>query len=224
MNPPPIDESGAPTATALAGYSGLLSVGLGIAAFLLDRMWSFPGTAASASEIAAYVTRHETALSAAMIMNALAVSLWLVFGAGVWLGLRGEQPTRGFLATTFGLALVSSLTLLLAGFLCFFVVLYRAPADTGARLLYELAFGLLAMSGPPTALALSAFVISVARHATFPRGAAFLAAFAAAAHLALLCSLVVPGGFFSLAGGAVIAVPATLFAWIGATSYVMARS
>jgi hypothetical protein len=47
---------------------------------------------------------------------------------------------------------------------------------------------------------------------------------AALAHLVLLASLVITSGFFSLEGGVVIAIPATLFAWIVGTSIVLLRT
>jgi hypothetical protein len=46
---------------------------------------------------------------------------------------------------------------------------------------------------------------------------------AALAHLVLLASLVITSGFFSLEGGVIIAIPATLFAWILGTGIVLLR-
>ena len=47
---------------------------------------------------------------------------------------------------------------------------------------------------------------------------------AALAHIVLLASLAIPSGFFSLQGGVIIAIPATLFAWITGMSIVLLRA
>jgi hypothetical protein len=52
----------------------------------------------------------------------------------------------------------------------------------------------------------------------------FHAAVAALAHLVLFASLAITSGFFSLEGGVTIAIPATLFAWVIATSIVLLRT
>jgi hypothetical protein len=44
------------------------------------------------------------------------------------------------------------------------------------------------------------------------------------ANLVLLASLVIRSGFFSLEGGVIIAIPATLFVWIIAMSVLMMRA
>jgi hypothetical protein len=118
----------------------------------------------------------------------------------------------------------SFVTLLFAGFTAFFVLVYRAPEASDPRLLYDLAFGLLAMSGAPTALALGSYAAHVFRGHRLPGWTAWLAAVAALAHVALLASLVLTSGFFSLTGAVIIATPATLFAWIVGTSVVMLRA
>ncbi len=108
-------------------------------------------------------------------------------------------------------------TLLLAGFTCFDVLVYRDPAPAEARLLYDLTFGLLAMSGMPTAAALTAFAISVYTHRMFDRLSGHLAAAAAGAHVLLLLSFIVGSGFFSLEGAVITVVPAFLWIWIAYT-------
>lgn len=121
----------------------------------------------------------------------------------------------------FLVGLVSFVTLLLAGFTVFFLLAYRTPEGLDSQLLYDLSFALLAMSGVPTALALGSYAALVFRSDSLPRWTASVATVAALAHLLLLASLVVRGGFFSLEGGVTIAIPATLFGWIAATSWVM---
>lgn len=116
---------------------------------------------------------------------------------------------------------VSFVTLILAGFAVFFVLVYRVPQGSEARLLYDLAFGLLAMSGAPTAVALGSYAAQVLRVGRLPRWTASLAAVAAGAHVALLVSFLVPHGFFSLEGAGIIAILATLFVWIAGTSIAL---
>lgn len=206
----------------LAGLAGLLSIALGIVALPVDQMWTFPGTGATAGEVAAFAQENRVELFIAMVLNTLAVGLWLVFGAGVWLRLRQVAGGESILPACFLAGLVSFVTLLLAGFTVFFLLTYRTPGGPDSRLLYDLSFALLAVSGIPTALALGSYAALVFRFGSLPRWTASVATVAALAHLLLLTSLVVRGGFFSLEGGVTIAIPATLFAWIAGTSSVMA--
>jgi hypothetical protein len=204
----------------LAGVAGLVSVALGSAGGIVDQMWQFPATGSTAAEITAFVHAHRTALLAASVLNTAAVSLLLVFGAGVWVRLR-HATTESLLSACFAVGLLSFVTLLFAGFTPFFVLAYRAPDVSAACLLYDAAFGLLAMSGAPTAVALGAYAALVSRAGHLPRWTASLAAFSAAAHLVLLASFWVRDGFFSLEGAVIIVIPATLFIWIAGTSIAM---
>jgi hypothetical protein len=209
------------SAIKLAGIAGLVSIALGIAGSIVDEMQTFPPTRASASEIASYVDAHRSALLVAMLLSTAAVGLWLAFGVGVWLWLRETTGSVSVVSMCFLAGLVSFVTLLLAGFTVAFVLFYRAPNAPDPRLLYDLAFGLLAMSGVPTALALGSYAAQVFNDSRLPTWTAWIAAVAALTHLVLLASLVIPSGFFSLEGGVIIGIPAMLFAWIAATSIVM---
>jgi hypothetical protein len=202
----------------LAGIVGTLSVALGIAGVLVNQMETFPGTAATAGEIATYVQDHRSALLIGMLLTTAAVTLWLVFGAGVWLWLRETSGGESLLSACFLLGFAGFVTLLLAGFTSFVVLVYRGSEASDPKLLYDLAFGLLAMSGAPTALALGSYATLVFRAGRLPRWTALLAAVAALAHLALFASFLTTGGFFSLEGGVIIVIPATLFVWILGTS------
>jgi hypothetical protein len=209
------------SAIELAGLAGVLSIALGIVGSLVDRMWTFPGTDATAGEIAGYVGAHRSALLIAMVLSTAAVGLWLLFGVGVWMWLRERAGGESILSLCFLVGLVSFVTLLLAGFSSFFVLVYRAGEVPDPRMLYDLAFGLLAMSGVPTALALGSYAARVFRDGRLPGWTAWVATVAVFAHLVLLASLVIESGFFSLEGGVIIAIPATLFAWILGTSVAM---
>ena len=210
-------------AIRLAGLAGLLSIALGIIGLAVDQMWTFPGAGSTAAEIAAFADQHRPALLAASTLNTLAVGLWLVFGVGVWQWLREATGGESFLSTCFLVGLVSFVTLLLAGFTSFFVLVYRAPEASDPRLLYDLAFGLLALSGVPTALALGSYagLAFGIGDRSLPSWTGWIAVLGAVAHLVLLASLAITSGFFSLEGGVVIAIPGTLFAWIVSMSVVM---
>ncbi len=88
----------------------------------------------------------------------------------------------------------------------------------------DLSFGLLAMSGVPTALALCAYATQVFRDGRLPGWTACLAVTAGLANLMLLASLVIRSGFFSLEAGVIIAIPGTLFIWIIGMSVTMMRT
>ncbi|HWY19035.1 MAG TPA: hypothetical protein VNY27_10055 [Solirubrobacteraceae bacterium] len=207
----------------LIGIVGVMSIAFGLAGAIVDQMWTFPPTGATAGEIAGFVHAHRSALLLAMILTTAAVGLWLVFGVGVWVCLREAAGGESVLTACFLIGLVSFVTLLFVGFTVFFVLVYRAPAASDPRLLYDVSFGLLAMSGVPTALALGSYAAQVFRGGSLPGWTASVAAVAALAHLVLLPSLVITSGFFSLEGGVTIAIPAALFAWVIATSIVLLR-
>jgi predicted outer membrane lipoprotein len=205
----------------LAGAAGLLGCALGVVGGLVVDIMDAPATTASAAEIAESVAEDRTPLLVGMLLSTAAVSLWFVFGAGVWLRLRRASDPESLAAPCFAFGFVGLATLLLAGFTAFFVLAYR-DADVGdPRLLYDLAFGLLAMSGAPTAIALGSYAALVLRSPALPRWTAWLAVAGALAHVALLASFVVSEGFFSLEGQVITAIPATLFAWIIGTGIAM---
>lgn len=188
------------SAFKLAGLAGVASIVFGVAGVIVDEMWTFPGTAATAGEIAGFVDAHRSALLVAMVLTTAAVALWLLFGVGVWSWIRETGSGESFLSVCFLVGLVSFVTLLLAGFTCFFVLVYRAPEASDPRLLYDLAFALLAMSGVPTALALGSYATYVWRDHRLPGWTAWVAVVTALANLVLLASLVIRSGFFSLEG------------------------
>ncbi len=156
---------------------------------------------------------RSNALRLAGLAGILSIGLGI---AGVFVDQMETFPGSGSTA-----AEISFVTLLLAGFTSFFVLVYRGAESSDAKLLYDLAFGLLAMSGAPTALALGSYAARAIRADTLPNWTASLAALAAVAHIALLASFLITDGFFSLEGGVIIAIPATLFAWILGTSVAM---
>jgi hypothetical protein len=81
------------------------------------------------------------------------------------------------------------ITLLMTGFTVAFVLAYRPPDPTTARVLYDLAFALLATSGTPAAVALTAYASVAFTNSHLPRRTGHLAAVAAAAYVLLLATL-----------------------------------
>jgi hypothetical protein len=214
-------EPTAAVSMRLAGAAGLLGCALGVAGSVVVDVLDAPATTASAAEIVESVDGDRTALLVGMLLNTAAVSLWSVFGAGVWLRLRRASGPESLASACFAFGFVGFVALLLAGFTAFFVLAYR-DADVGdPRLLYDLAFGLLAMSGAPTAIALGSYAAVVFRSTALPRWTAWLGVVGALAHVALLASFVVSEGFFSLEGQVITAIPATLFLWIIGTGIAM---
>ena len=199
------------------GWAGVLGIAVPLIGVIVLPIWTFPATSASGVEVRAFARGHTAALQAMMVTYTVGVTLWLVFGAAVWARMRATLPRDSMLTTCFAGGLISFVTLLLAGFTCFDILVYRQPAPAEASLLYDLTFGLLAMSGMPTAAALTAYAISVYTHRAFDRPTGHLAAATAATHVLLLLSFIVGNGFFSLQGAVITAVPALLWIWIAYT-------
>jgi hypothetical protein len=85
-------------------------------------------------------------------------------------------------------------------------------------------FGLLALSGIPTAVCLGAYAALVLRNRCLPAWTGWLAILAVDAHILIAASFMSHGSFLSLEGAVIVAVPATFFAWILATSAVLLRA
>src|ERR671917_1112251 len=175
-----------PTATVsmrLAGAAGVLGCALGVAGGLVVDILDAPATTASAAEIVESVHGDRTELLVGMLLNTAAVSLWLVFGAGVWLRLRRASGPESLASACFAFGLGGFVTLLLAGFTAFFLLAYRDANVGDPRLLYDLTFGLLAMSGAPTAIALGSYAVLARGANDLPGWTGMLAALGAAAHV-----------------------------------------
>lgn len=210
----------APRAARWSGTFGFL---LPVSTLLVYPIWSFPGTRTPAIEVARWATDNHDRLVATMLLNTLGVTLWFVFGAAVWTHLRDRLPVRSILPTCFAAGFIGCVTLLLSGFTAFDLLLYRRRSADAASLLYDLTFGLLAMSGLPTAVALGAFAVAVYSRRVMPRYTGHLAFAAAVVHPLLLLAFIVRSGPLSLEGFSITAMPAFLFAWILGTARAMPR-
>ncbi|OBK20127.1 hypothetical protein A5636_16770 [Mycobacterium asiaticum] len=207
----------------MARWAGTVGFILPAATLVVYPIWSFPGTERSGAEVALWATTHHDRLVVTMLLNTAGVTLWLIFGAAVWAYLCDRLPSRSPLPKCFGAGFAGCVILLLNGFTAFDLLLYRnRNADTSA-LLYDLTFGLLAMSGMPTVVALGSFAVAVYRYRVLPRYSAHLAFVAAAVHPLLLAAFIVHAGPLSLEGFSITGMPALLFAWILGTALAMPR-
>lgn len=205
------------------GWAALAGVAIPLAGQLLLPIWTFPATTAGGDDVVAFVGEHQAALQTVMVANAVGVALWLVFGAAVWARLRAALPAASMIPACFAAGLIGFVTLLFAGFTSFDVLVYRQPDPAVAQVLYDLAFGMLAMSGMPTAVALVAYAVAVYRYGVLPRRTGHVAVAAAVSHVVLLLSFIVSAGFFSLEGAVISVIPALLFAWIAETGSCLVR-
>ncbi len=203
-----------------AGTVGIVMPAMGL---VIYPIWSFPGTQKSGTELALWAATHHDRLVGTMLLNTVGVTLWLIFGAAVWAYLRDRLPARSTLPMCFAAGFTGCVTLLLSGFTAFDLLLYRHHTAETSTLLYDLTFGLLAMSGMPTVVAAGAFAVAVYVHRVLPRFTAHLAIAAAAIHPLLLAAFIVHDGPLSLEGFSITGMPAFLFAWIFGTAIAMPR-
>ena len=208
----------------VGGWSGVVGIGIPFVGLLILPIWQFPATTASAAQVSGFIADHRSALKAMMLLYTLGVGLWLVFGAAMWARLRESLSSTSVLPTCFAAGVIGYVMLLLAGFVAFDVLTYRNFDPTVAQALYDLSFGLLAMSGVPTAIALFAYAAAVRQTGALPRRTGLLATITAAAHLLLLASFIATSGFLSLEGLVIAAVPALLWIWIADTAAILLRT
>lgn len=215
------------SSAVLGGLAGVGSIVVAIAALVVLPLWSFPDTDTTARALTTFVVDHRSRLQAMMALYVVAVTLWLVFAAAIAAHLRAAalpgRPAGGALAC-FAFGSVGFVTLLLAGFTAMDVLVYRGHRTGDPTLLYDLTFGLLAMSGMPTAMALAGFAALVRRSRVLPQYTGWLAIVTALAHVLLLLSFIVPSGFFSLEGFGIVAIPGLLWIWIAATGVALLRA
>jgi hypothetical protein len=207
-------------AGVLAGVSGFL---FPMAGNLLVPIWQLPSTSATGPEVARFAVDHQAGLRGTLLLDTVGVTLWMVFGGAVWLRLRRASAADTLATSLFGVAFIGMVLLLLAGFTSAFVLAYRAPDPATARLLYDLTFALLAMSGTPAVVALGAYAAVAYTTKRLPRRTGDLAVLTAVAHALLLVSLVTPQGILSLEGPLIAVAPALLFVWILTTALTLRR-
>jgi hypothetical protein len=212
-------------ATRLIAFAGLGSFALIIAAaFVAPPLWNAPGTDASAAHVAAYVQQNHGRTIASLYIYSLAMGLFLCFAAGLWSWLRQAEPAPQPLSAVFAFGAIALAVLIFAAFATAGVLSYRPHQPALAGSLADMTFGLLALSGIPTAVCLGAYAALVLRHRCLPAWTGWLALLAVDAHILIAASFMSHGNFLSLAGSVIIWVPATFFAWILATGVVLLRA
>jgi hypothetical protein len=207
----------------VARWTGVFGFALPAMTLVVYPIWSFPQTQTSGTDVALWVATHHDRLVVTQLLNTVGVTLWFAFGAAVWTYLRDRLPVRSALPACFAASFIGCVLLLLSGFTAFDLLLYRQHSAEMSTLLYDLTFGLLAMSGMPTIVALGSFAVAVYVHRALPRYTAHLAIAAAAIHPLLLAAFIVKDGPLSLQGLSITAMPAFLFAWILGTALAMPR-
>jgi hypothetical protein len=211
-------------ATRVIALIGLASFALIIIAALVSPpLWSAPGTNAPAARVAEYAQANHARTLAGLFMYSVAMGLFLCFAGGVWSWLRRSEPAPQPLSALFAFGAVALTVLILAGFAPAAVLSYRPQQPAFAASLADVTFALLALSGIPTAVCLNAYAALVLKSKRLPAWTAWLAMLAADAHVLIVASFLSREGFLSLEGEVIVAVPATFFAWILATSFVLLR-
>jgi hypothetical protein len=211
--------------TRLIGLAGLTSfVLIIVAAFVAPPLWNAPGTNASGARVAAYAQHDRGRTIASLFIYTLAMGFFLCFAAGLWSRLRQIEPVPQPLSAAFAFGAVALVVLTLAAFVTGGVLSYRAQEAEIAGALADITFGLLAVSGMPTAVCLGAYAALVLRHGSLPRWTAWLAVLGALTHVFITASLASHGSFLSLEGSVIIWVPATFFAWILSASLGLLRT
>lgn len=208
----------------VARWSGTVGVVLPAITLVVYPIWSYPGTQTAGADVALWAVSHHDRLVVTQLLNTVGVTVWFVFGAAAWTYLRDRLPARSILPTCFAASFMGCVTLLLSGFTAFDLLLYRTHTAETSILLYDLTFGLLAMSGMPTAVALGSFAVAVYVHRVLPRYTAHLAIAGASVHPLLLLAFIVEDGPLSLQGFSITAMPGFLFAWIFGTALAMPRN
>ncbi|BCI84713.1 hypothetical protein MTY66_63380 (plasmid) [Mycolicibacterium sp. TY66] len=211
------------SAARVIRWSGVIGFALPALTLPVYPIWSYPQTQTPGIDVAAWATNHHVQLVVTQLLNTVGVTLWFVFGAALWMHLRDRLPARSTLPACFAASFFGCVILLLSGFTAFNLLLYRQYSAELSTLLYDLTFGLLAMSGLPTVVALGSFAAAVYRYRVLPRYTAHLAIAGAAVHPLLLAAFIVEDGPLSLQGLSITAMPAFLFAWILGTALGMPR-
>jgi hypothetical protein len=228
-SPSAISERGAgpraDLATRVIALVGIASFALIITgALVAPPLWNAPGTNAPGARVAAYVEANHARTLAALFLYSIAMGLFLCFTGGLWSWLRRVECGPRLLSSAFAFGAVALSVLIFAAFATAGVMSYRPQQPDFAASLSDLTFALLALSGIPTAVSLNAYAGLVLRYKCLPAWTAWLALFAADAHVLIAASFLSHGSFLSLEGTVIVAVPATFFAWILATSVVLLRA
>src|SRR5439155_1621267 len=131
-----------------------------VAIFVAPPLWNAPGTMATGSRVAAYAQHYRGRIIASLLLYGLAMGLFLCFTAGLSAWLRERERPPHALSAIVAFGAVALAVLVMAAFVPAYMLSYRAQPATIAGPLADLTFGLLALSGVPTAACLAAYVAS----------------------------------------------------------------
>lgn len=209
----------------LTGIAGLATFALiVVSSFVAPPLWELPGTNATGAQVAAYAFDHRSRSLASLFMFAVAVGLWLAFSAGLWSWMRAREPEPRAVSAVFAFATVAMLVLIISAFAPVEILSYRLQDASAAGVLADTGFGLLALSGIPTAVSLVAYVAFVVKTRCLPRWTAVVALPGALAHVLIAMSFFSHGAVLSVEGSVIVWVPALLFVWVLAVSCAVLRA
>ena len=209
----------------LTGIAGLATfVLIVVSSFVAPPLWDVPGTNASGAQAGAYAFDHRSRSVVSLFMFAVAVGIWMAFTAGLWSWMRAREPEPRALSAVFAFAAVAMLVMVVSAFAPLATLSYRLQDPSAASVLADTGFGLLALSGIPTAVSLGAYAAFVLKTRCLPRWTAVVALPAALAHVFIAMSFLSHGALLSVEGSVILWVPALLFAWLLAVSCAVLRA
>jgi hypothetical protein len=209
----------------VTGLAGLATFALiVVSSFVAPPLWDVPGTNATGAQTAAYVFDHRSRSVVSLFMFAVAVGMWLAFSAGLWSWMRAREPEPQALSAVFAFAAIAMLVMIVSAFVPVAVLSYRLQDASAAGVLADTGFGLLALSGIPTAVSLGAYAAFVLKTRCLPRWTVAVALPAALAHVFIAMSFLSHGALLSVEGSVIVWVPALLFAWLLAVSCAVLRA
>jgi len=211
--------------TRLIGLAGLLCFDLIVAGtFIAPPLWNAPGTRSSARAVALYGQHNATRITVSLFRVQPGHGSVPLFRGRLWSWFRHREGAPQILSSIFGLATVAASVLILAGFVPAYLLGYRSEPASVAGVLPDLTFGLLALSGIPTAIFLAVYAALVIRLGGLPKWTAYLAAVSACVHVLIAASFLSHGAILSLESRVIVWVPATFFVWILVVSAAFYRS
>jgi purine-cytosine permease-like protein len=80
------DEAKSTKLVGVIGVAGFIVPA--VSSVLFAPTWDSPDTDATAHAISAYIVEHRHTLLVGVVLNAIGVTLWGMFGVGIWLRLR----------------------------------------------------------------------------------------------------------------------------------------
>ena len=103
-----------------------------------------------------------------MFVYAVGFGLFLVLAGALWAQLRRAGPEAEWMAAVFGFAAVAMATMILGAFVPARVFAYRPHSPELTQTLWDLGFGMLALSGVPTAVCMAAYATVVLCYRVLP--------------------------------------------------------